>query len=139
MRRYLLACLLLLGGCQSTPPLPQWQIPEGRGGPALGEIRDLRSGERLTPEQLLARLAGAPRVLVGEQHDNPDHHALELWLLRGLAARREQGGVLLEMLGPDQQAKVAAAQAASAAGKPPADVYQALAWQRAGTGRCTGR
>ena len=37
------------------------------------------------------RLAKAPRVLVGEQHDNPDHHALQLWLSRELAAQRPQG------------------------------------------------
>jgi uncharacterized iron-regulated protein len=68
-------------------------------------------------------------VLVGEQHDNPDHHALQLWLLRELAAQRPQGSLLMEMLNPDQQARVDAAQAASRAGHPPADPYQALAWQ----------
>jgi uncharacterized iron-regulated protein len=68
-------------------------------------------------------------VLVGEQHDNPDHHALQLWLLRQLAAQRPQGSLLMEMLNPDQQAKVDAAQAAIRAGQPPADLYQALSWQ----------
>lgn len=130
--RYVLILLLssLLCACQNTPPLPAWQSPEGLGHPELGEIRDLRSGARLTPGQLLQRLAAAPRVLVGEQHDNPDHHALELWLLRGLAAQRRQGSVLLEMLEPTQQPRVDAARAASRSGRPPNDLYQALAWQR---------
>jgi uncharacterized iron-regulated protein len=35
----------------------------------------------------------------------------------------------MEMLNPDQQAKVDAAQAATRAGQPPADAYQALSWQ----------
>lgn len=55
------------------------------------------------PEQLVQRLAGAPRVLVGEKHDNPDHHALQLWLLRALQGQRVQGSLLLEMLQPEQQ------------------------------------
>lgn len=133
MRICLLALLLPLAACQSVstaPPLPIWQSPDGRDHAELGVIRDLNSGAQLTPAQLLDRLAVAPRVLVGEQHDNPDHHALELWLARALAARRPQGSVLLEMLNPDQQARVTAAQAQSAAGEPAADLYQALAWQR---------
>jgi uncharacterized iron-regulated protein len=87
-------------------------VPAGAPAPApadvsaLGEIVDLRSGARLSAEQLLARLAGAERVLVGEQHDQADHHRIELWLAHHLARRRPQGSVLLEMLNPDQQSKV---------------------------------
>ena len=106
-----------LAGCQSMPaspalpPLPAWQSPEGRGHAELGLIREMASGKALTPEQLLQRLAGVPRVLVGEQHDNPDHHALQLWLLRALEQQRPQGSLLLEMLEPAQQARVVAAKA----------------------------
>ena len=133
MNYLLIPLVALLAACQSlpdTPPLPTWQSPEGRDSAELGVILDLRSGQRLTPAQLLERLAAAPRVLIGEQHDNPDHHALELWLVRALAQRREQGSVLLEMLNPDQQARATQAQADAAAGKTPADLYTALAWQK---------
>src|SRR3989338_9976359 len=90
---------------------------------------DLGRGGGLTPEQLLTRLAAAPKVLVGERHDNPDHHALQLWLLRALAAQRPQGSLLLEMLTPDQQAKVEQVRAAIAAGQAPQDILSAMAWQ----------
>lgn len=130
MRVLVLCSLLWLTACQALPPLPAWQSPDGLEHPDLGRIRDLRSGALLTPRQLLARLAKAPRVLVGEQHDNPDHHALQLWLLRALAERRAQGSLLLEMLTPEQQARVEAARAATAAGQAPADLPKALAWQR---------
>ncbi|MBV6826346.1 ChaN family lipoprotein [Pseudomonas sp. PD9R] len=130
--RILLLCLIsLLAACQShyvTPP-PAAIAPQDRGHADLGVIRELATGRTVTPQELVERLAVAPRVLVGEQHDNPDHHALELWLLRELAAQRPQGSLLMEMLNPDQQAKVDAAQAATRAGQPPADPYQALAWQ----------
>ncbi|MEL7941171.1 ChaN family lipoprotein [Pseudomonas delhiensis] len=132
MKYLLIPLVVVLAACQSllsAPSLPAWQSPEGRDSAELGVIRDLRSGQALTPEQLLERLEAAPRVLVGEQHDNPDHHALELWLVRALAQRREQGSVLLEMLNPNQQQRATAAQADSAAGKPPQDLYAALAWQ----------
>jgi uncharacterized iron-regulated protein len=132
MRILLLCCLCLLAACQSRqvlpPPAPI--APQGRDHAEFGRIYHLASGETVSPQVLVERLAQAERVLVGEQHDNPDHHALQLWLSRELAKRRPQGSVLLEMLTPDQQDKVAAAQAAARAGRPPADAYQALAWQR---------
>lgn len=134
MRRYLILLVLsLASACQSPPtlpPLPTWQSPEGREHVDLGMIRDLNSGQTLTPQQLVARLAGASRVLVGEQHDNPDHHALQLWLLQALADQRKQGSLLLEMLTPDQQTAVDAVQKQIHQGNYPADLSAALGWQK---------
>lgn len=131
MRRLLLLVAMLLAACQtSLPPLPAWQSPHGREHAELGQIHDLRTGQRLSPQQLVERLAGAPRLLVGERHDNPDHHALQLWLLQALATRREQGSLLLEMLNPDQQDRVVAAQHAIASDQDIADLPGALAWQK---------
>lgn len=128
-----LALSCLLAGCQSNsvvlPALPAWQASEAREHADLGLIVDLRSGQQLTPQQLVGQLAAAPRVLVGEQHDNPDHHALQLWLLRALTAQRPQGSLLLEMLNPNQQNAVDEVRANYANGQPPTDLYQALSWQ----------
>lgn len=129
MRHPLLSiCLVLaLGGCQaSLPPAPAWQGTEGRANAQLGRIIDLSSGQALSPGQLVQRLADAPRVLVGEQHDNPDHHRLQLWLLRALESRRPQGSLLLEMLEPRQQALVDAQKGKVS---PAADLPKALDWQ----------
>ncbi|KQN42088.1 iron(III) ABC transporter [Pseudomonas sp. Leaf48] len=131
MRFLLLCAFSLLAACQThhvTPP-PAPIAPEGRDHTDLGVIRELATGRTLTPQELVQRLAVTPRVLVGEQHDNPDHHALQLWLLRELAAQRAQGSLLMEMLNPDQQARVDAAQATIRAGEPVADPFKALAWQ----------
>jgi len=131
MRHLLLSgfsfCLMLsLGGCQaSLPPMPAWQSSEGRTHAELGRIIDLADGQVISARQLVQRLAVAPRVLVGEKHDNPDHHALQLWLLRALQGQRAQGSLLLEMLQPEQQPLVDKVQ-----GQPlPADLPKALAWQ----------
>jgi len=131
MRFLLLCAFSLLAACQThqATPLPAPIAPQGRDHTDLGVIRELATGRTLTPQELVERLAVTPRVLVGEQHDNPDHHALQLWLLRELAAQRAQGSLLMEMLNPDQQARVDAAQAATRAGQPPADAFTALAWQ----------
>ncbi|WP_283189126.1 ChaN family lipoprotein [Pseudomonas sp. PMCC200344] len=116
MRGILMLALLMLSACQhvSTPP------------PVVGEIRDLRSGQTLTAEELVARLETPSRLIVGEQHDNRDHHQLQLWLLKSLGERRPQGSLLLEMLTPDQQLRVDDVRHAST---PPADLPNALAWQ----------
>lgn len=95
MRLILILALSVLTACQSlTPP------------PVDGQIRDLHTGQALTSQALVERLAKAPRVVVGEQHDNRDHHALQLWLLQALAGQRAQGSLLLEMLTPSQQPRV---------------------------------
>jgi uncharacterized iron-regulated protein len=130
MRLLLPIAVILLAACQSTPPMPAWQSPEGLNHSDLGRIVDLRSGEGVSTQQLVAELAGADRVLVGERHDNPDHHALQRWLLEALAQRREQGSLLLEMLNPDQQEKVARTQASIERGQWPADLAAELEWQK---------
>jgi uncharacterized iron-regulated protein len=116
MRVMVILVVLMLSACQhvSVPP------------PVVGEIRDLRSGQVLTAQELVTRLARPSRVIVGEQHDNRDHHQLQRWLLQALGERRPQGSLLLEMLTPDQQLRVDDVRLASTR---PADLPAALAWQ----------
>lgn len=116
MRGILLLAALLLSACQHVAAPP----------PITGEIRDLRNGQSLTAQELLARLARPERLIVGEQHDNRDHHQLQLWLLQALGQRRPQGSLLLEMLTPDQQPRVDAVRRAPTL---PNDLPGALAWQ----------
>jgi len=128
---FLLLILTLLTACQNKPlpPLPAWQSSEGLAHADLGRIVDLASGRTLTAGELIQQLSAAPLVLVGEQHDNLDHHALELWLLQALQTRRAQGSVLLEMLDDGQQPSVEQAQLALRSGQPPADLPAALNWR----------
>ncbi|MGF6313736.1 ChaN family lipoprotein [Pseudomonas frederiksbergensis] len=117
MRVMVILAVLLLSACQHVPVVPP---------PVSGEIRDLRSGQTLTAQELLARLAKPSRLIVGEQHDNRDHHQLQLWLLQTLNEQRPQGSLLLEMLTPDQQGRVDHVKHSSPL---PADLPNALAWQ----------
>ncbi len=126
----LLCCwiIIMLGGCRTLAPLPEWQGSEGRDHSQVGTILDLRSGERLQPAELVARLSHADRLLIGERHDNPDHHALQLWLLQALGQTRAPASLLLEMLNPDQQARVSQAQAELRRGEY-VELPSALGWQ----------
>lgn len=130
----------LLVGCQAAPVgielarakhvLPEWQSPRARDHSRVGQIVDLRTGEQVAVEDMLAELANAAIVLLGEKHDNPDHHRLQLWLLQTLQARRVQGSVVLEMLTLDQQDRVSAVQQQINAGAQPDDLAQALEWHK---------
>lgn len=85
-----------------APPAPPWEAPLAQQAPLTGEIREPASGRRLTPAQLLDRLAGADFVLLGERHDNPDHHRLQAWVVAFSGAR----AVALEMIDSDQAARL---------------------------------
>jgi len=116
MRGISLLAVLLLSACQHVAVPPS----------VNGKIRDLRNGQVLTAQELLERLAKPSRLIVGEQHDNRDHHQLELWLLQSLGEQRPQGSLLLEMLTPDQQSRVDDVRHEPT---PPSNLPAALAWQ----------
>ena len=106
MRRFLLALLCVSSFTTHAQDLPEWISPEGQDDPHVGKVLDTANGIWLTPNLLVESLVSAPHVMVGEKHDNPDHHRLQLWLLESLQAHRPQGSLVMEMLGPSQQAAV---------------------------------
>ncbi|MFQ6559163.1 ChaN family lipoprotein [Pseudomonas sp. Lb2C1-1] len=114
VRLLLILALSVLTACQSIAPPPLG-----------GRIRDLHNGQAVTPQALVEHLATAPRVVVGERHDNRDQHALQVWLLQALAGQRAQGSLLLEMLTPAQQPRVDSVRQLSAL---PKDLPDALDW-----------
>jgi len=125
MKPMLLVLLLSLSACGAS--LPSWQGSAGLADPHLGQVWVTAEQRWITPQALVERLAPAPYVVVGEQHDNPDHHALQLWLLQRLQAARPQRSLLLEMLQPAQQARVAALKGTSLPGD--AALQEQLDWQ----------
>ncbi|BFM15996.1 ChaN family lipoprotein [Maricurvus nonylphenolicus] len=97
--RLLFACVSL---CISIATNAQeWQSPLLQDHRLVGKIVAVDSGDSLITEALLEALKLAPYVVIGEKHDNPDHHAIELQLLEALA--KSDSAVVFEMLN-DQQA-----------------------------------
>jgi len=109
---------------EPLPPLPRYTQPVLADSPLVGRI--LLPGQRLTaPSGLLADCAHATLCLLGEQHDHPDHHALQAWILTALAQRGRLAALALEMADAGRRF----------AGPPDADdaaVRAALAWDDAG-------
>jgi uncharacterized iron-regulated protein len=95
------ACVL--ASCSATP----WKSHLGRDHPLTGRIWDVSSDRFIERETLVERLAGADFVLLGERHDNPDHHMLQSEVLRSLIAVGRRPAVGFEMLGLDDASLVA--------------------------------
>lgn len=88
---------LALLGCQST----EWTHRYGAEHPFAGSIVDLRSQRVIDEPALLAALETADIVLLGETHDNRDHHLLQARLVRAMGA--SVNGVVFEMIDTDRQ------------------------------------
>jgi uncharacterized iron-regulated protein len=55
------------------------------GQPLAGRIWDTRASMFVPADALFARAAAAPLVILGETHDNPEHHRLQLVVLQKIA------------------------------------------------------
>jgi uncharacterized iron-regulated protein len=96
----------------------------------VGQIWDVAAGEFIDGAMLVERLRRGRLILLGEKHDNPDHHRLQAWLLRALIAAGRSPAVGFEMFTVDQ-APVIARQLADH----PTDaaaLAAAVDWQRSG-------
>src|SRR5262249_61681824 len=79
-----LALLVAAGGCGRTAKI-EWESPVEREHPLVGKVWDVSANTTISESTLNARLAGSRFVILGERHDNPDHHALQAKLVRALA------------------------------------------------------
>ena len=89
----------------SRAPWRDWASPIGRGDPLAGRLYDTATRGIVAPAALVRRASAADFVLLGEKHDNPDHHRLQAWLLSTLAREGKRRAVVMEMLtGAQEQA-----------------------------------
>jgi uncharacterized iron-regulated protein len=121
--------LLLLGGCAGAakPPAParagatppsaasastlaegpqaptEWLTKLDRDNALVGKVWDVQAKAFVAPSEMGARLAPARFVLLGERHDNPDHHRLQGRALEALVTAGRRPAVVLEMLELQQQ------------------------------------
>ena len=91
---------------------------------------DVRRGRWVDEPTLVADLVQARFVLLGEKHDNADHHRLQARLVGALSASGRKPTLAFEMLDVEQQPAVEAWLA-----QRPADVdalARAVTWERSG-------
>ena len=127
--RYFTSFVLIavLSACSVT----DWQSIYGRNHRLTGQIWDVSSGKFMDRRSFLIRLARAEFVLLGEKHDNPDHHRLQAELLRGLIAAGRRPAVGFEMFSLDDAGAIAkhlARAPSDAAGLGPAVNWQKSGW-----------
>ncbi len=87
---------LVLGACGGGP---QWnaELPyPPEASPGVGDILHLPTGYYVDEDRMLANVSGQSLVYVGEMHDNPASHRLELTVLTAMH-RRHPGKVALGM------------------------------------------
>ena len=96
---------LLFSACTALPQAPYgpWQAPLHRHHPLVGTVWSTAEGQPISSEQLLHSLGEARFVILGEKHDNPDHHSLQRYVLAQLAANESLERVSFEMLDSGQQ------------------------------------
>ena len=91
--------LLVLAACQSTIP----HAPLGTDHELTGKIWSVAEARFVPYEDLLSTASRATYVLLGEKHDNPDHHQLQTTVLKGLIEREIRPAIAFEMFNWDQQ------------------------------------
>lgn len=129
----MVATLLLIGftyAGDSGQPGEPWQTTVERDHPLVGQIWDVTAAEFLDAQTLVTRLAQGQFVVLGEKHDNPDHHRLQAWLLDALITAGRRPAVGFEMFDTDDAPAIAGHLAAA-----PTDAVglaKAVNWNQSG-------
>jgi uncharacterized iron-regulated protein len=122
--------MLLTGLASDAAPGEPWQAPLGQDHPFVGQIWDVAAGIAIDHAALVDRLRQGRFVLLGEKHDNPDHHRLQAWLLQALIAAGRRPAVGFEMFTTDDAPAIArqlASHPTDAGG-----LAEAVNWSRSG-------
>lgn len=129
---WLVVIVVILTACASVVQLdtPAWQAPLDRDHPLTGRVWEVATARFIDAAALPPRLARARFVLLGEKHDNPDHHQLQASLVRALAAAGRRPAVAFEMLDTGQAPALARHLAASP--RDAAGLGDAVGWKESG-------
>lgn len=108
--RYLTGLLLAALLCAFAPvasafEMPQWQSALERDHPLAGQILNTQ-GQGISPEKMIADMAKADFVILGETHDNRDHHAIQAEIIEAIAQAGAQPAIVFEMLPRPMQARL---------------------------------
>lgn len=100
MKRAALA-VLVSAAAAAAPGGPDggpWQATVESEHPLVGIIWETSAARAVDEAVLTARLAAAKYVLLGEKHDNPDHHRLQARVVKALLVAGRRPALAFEML-----------------------------------------
>jgi len=105
MKNLVYSFLLILAGCSQISPQLDSEVPYPPArAPEIGDIIHTRTGHYVNQQQMLSSLVGYPLVYVGELHDNPASHRLQVEILKALQASHPGKVALgMEMFNNEQQ------------------------------------
>ncbi len=101
--------LTVLLVCSSLPavaqlePAREWDSALYTDNPLVGRIWSSASAGFIDTQQLIQTIETASYLLLGEKHDNPDHHALQLLLLEHVIGQGRANSIAFEMMDSDAQ------------------------------------
>lgn len=93
------SAFFILQGCaamKKTPP-PIITIHGVSGHFRLGQIVDLRAGKAVTFDELIEHISSVDLIFLGEVHDNPEHHLVQIQVLQALSASCSRVDLAMEV------------------------------------------
>lgn len=116
-------------GPDAPEPAPiAWVTKLDREHPLVGRIWSVEAARFVDEKELAPRLHGY--LLLGEKHDNPDHHALQARLLRAMIDARRRPVVAFEMFDADDQTAIERSRRAHP--RDAANLARAVDWAKSG-------
>ena len=129
----LLALAFLLAACDGIwrwRHSDRWISPLYQDHPLVARVWKPSENRFATAGEVYDAIQRADFVLVGEKHDNADHHRHQAVLMREMFSMRRKPAVVFEMLTPDQQAPLDAHLAAHPGDA--AGIGKAVGWEDRG-------
>jgi uncharacterized iron-regulated protein len=120
---------IVVGGCAKGRQI-EWESQAEKAHPLVGRIWNVKDGAFIGEDALVARLVTSRFVLLGERHDNPDHHTLQAKLVRAIFESGRRPAVGFEMFATDDAPAIIRYLARSP--KDAAGLGDAVNWSRSG-------
>ena len=103
---YLFMVLFAMTACSTTkPPMPPLASIEGvQGHFRIGRIIHSKTGKAISFDQLIDQVGTTRRLIfIGEVHNNPEHHLIQVQILQALMSRYAPLTVAMEFFNKTQQ------------------------------------
>jgi len=98
-----LLCTLALATLTSCA---HFNYPYGSQHPLAGKIWDVAGGRFVEPSELIERASASKFVLLGEIHDNEEHHRIQAKILDALVKNGRKPALVMEQFDVEQQKQV---------------------------------
>jgi uncharacterized iron-regulated protein len=102
---FLFLVLFAMTACSTTkPPMPPLASIEGvQGHFRIGRIIHLKTGKAVSFDQLIDQVGARRLIFIGEVHNNPEHHLIQVQILQALMSQYEPLTLAVEFFNKTQQ------------------------------------